>query len=53
MKWVNYLTLGFTVICMMVLPTYLGIKYSKPVLGILIGGVATISYVIYVAIKRK
>lgn len=53
MKWVNYLTLAFTVICMMVLPTYIGIKYGNPALGIIIGGVATISYVLYVAIKRK
>ena len=53
MKWVNYLTLAFTIICMMALPTYFGVKFDKPVLGIIIGGVATISYILYVALNKK
>lgn len=53
MKWINYFTLAFTLICMMAVPTYLGIQFDKPLLGIMIGGVATLSYLIYVAIRNK
>lgn len=52
-KIADALTLAFTVICMIGLPTYLGYRFNHLVLGILIGGFATISYVLYVAIKQK
>ena len=53
MKGVEFLTLGTTVVCLMALPTYLGIKFNQPLLGIIIAGVATLSYVLYFAVKRK
>lgn len=53
MKGVEILTFGFTIICLMILPTYIGIKLNNVLVGIIIAFVSTISYVLYVAIKRK
>ena len=53
MKGAEILTLGTTVICLMGLPTYIGYKTGHLLAGILFAGFATISYVLYVAIKGK
>lgn len=53
MKGIEILTFGTTIICLMGLPTYIGIKTNNAVLGIVIAGISTISYVIYFAMKKK
>ena len=50
---VELLNLGITVILTIGVPTIIGIKTNHPLIGILIGGVSAIAYVINYAIKRK
>ena len=47
------LSLGFTVILTIGIPTLIGIRINHPVIGILIGGVLAIAYIIFYAVKRK
>lgn len=50
---IELLSLGFTVILTIGIPTLIGIRINHPVIGILIGGVLAIAYIIFYAVKRK
>lgn len=53
MKAAEVISLGTTLICLMAIPSYIGIKANKPLIGILVAGISTITYLIRFAIKRK
>ena len=53
MNIVKILSIGFTVCCLFLLPTYLGIKLGSPMIGIMIGGIGAVSYVLYAALHTK
>lgn len=53
MRLAEVLTFGTTVVCLMALPTYIGYKLNNIVVGIIVAGISTISYVLYFAIKKK
>jgi len=52
-KIILVLNLAFTVILMMTLPTYIGIKTGHTIIGIIVAGISTLSYLLFIVVKQK